>query len=213
MLIRLYTQLGLKQSQLMFPEFFQKLIKHISKKSMHKQQNLLQNTRSYLNLENRVIVLFHKFVYRYFYLIIFYYRKDRMCPARNAKPNLTYPKPNILFHKNSPTQMTTIKLKTLYIKLRFLKLCGSLSSQKGKITDHNMQACRGFLIIISLIFNPVYIIHAVVSMYINQSIVIRTQIILYLTTAFGKCDQRSTNYFLAEPLGQIKVNVQCLRPS
>jgi len=97
--------------------------------------------------------------------------------------------------------MTTSKLKTLCVKLRFLKLCGSLSSQKGKITYHTMQSCGGFRIIISLIFNPVYITHTVVSMYINQSIVIRTQIILYLTTVFGKCDLRSTDYLLAELLG------------
>jgi hypothetical protein len=61
-----------------------------------------------------------------------------------------------------------------------------------------MQACGGFRIIAPLILNPVYIIHTVASMYINQSIVIRAQTILYLTTAFGTCDLRSTDYLLAE---------------
>jgi hypothetical protein len=64
---------------------------------------------------------------------------------------------------------------------------------KSNTTDHTMQACGGFRIIISLIFNPVHIIHTVVTIYINQSIVIRTQIILYLTITFGKCDLRSTD--------------------
>jgi len=40
-----------------------------------------------------------------------------------------------------------------------------------------------------------------VSMYINQSNVICTQIITYLTTGSGKYDLRSTDYFLADPLG------------
>jgi hypothetical protein len=99
--------------------------------------------------------------------------------------------------------MTTSKLKTLYIKRSFFffKLCGSLSSQKAKTTDYTMQAYGRFRIIISLIFNPVCIIHTVGSIYINQSTVIGNQIILYLTTEFGKCDLPSTNYLLAESLG------------
>jgi len=98
--------------------------------------------------------------------------------------------------------------------MRFFKLCGSLSSQKAKqLITHTMQVYGGSRIITPLIFNPMYIIHTVVPLYINKSIAIRTKTILNLTTAFGKCDLPSTDYFLAESLGEIKVNIQCLRPS
>jgi hypothetical protein len=57
--------------------------------------------------------------------------------------------------------------------------------KKSKPTDHTIQARGGFRIITLIILNPVYIIHPVDSLYINQSIVIRIQIILYLITAVG----------------------------
>jgi len=82
-----------------------------------------------------------------------------------------------------------------------------------KTTDHTVQVCGGFRIITPLIFNPVYIAHTVVSLYINKSIVIRTKTLLDLTTAFGNCELPSIDCFLAESLGEIKVKVQCLRPS
>ena len=38
-----------------------------------------------LKSSKHAIVLFHKFNYQYFYLIVFYYRKDRIMSAINNK--------------------------------------------------------------------------------------------------------------------------------